>query len=289
MKEHKDKTKKEVGMEKASIVLVDMTQYGPDIELARVIGSRFPLLRISRKDDIDGAIAKRHPVIVCFEYDFPDISSLSKLSEVKRKFTSVPMVMFTEQHSEALAVWALRARIWNYFVKPIDPDSVLPSLSMLARLMVESSGRAERGTVFPPQPLPQDVRFQKHTGEDRLVEIATAYIEQHLHQKLLQSEIASNCGTTSFQLSRSFKRAYGITFQDYIMRRRLEKATELLRNDSASILDVCWAVGFRDASHFTKMFQRHTGMTPSQFRQKWRAGRKENAMSLQLPTPDEPQ
>lgn len=270
-------------METAGAALVDMTQYGPDLELARVIESRFPLIKMSKKDDIGAVIASRSPLILCFEYDFPDISSLSKLSEIKRQFPSAPMVMFTEQHSEALAVWALRARIWNYFVKPINADLVLPSLSMLAKLMMESDSRAERGTVFPPQPLPEDVRFQKHSGEERLVDLATAYIEQNLHKKLLQSEIASTCGTTSFQLSRAFKRAYGITFQDYIIRLRLEKAIKLLRNDSATIVDVCWTVGFRDASHFTKMFQRHTGMTPSQYRQKWRQARKDNRLSLQLP------
>lgn len=273
-------------MEKSSIVLVDMTQYGPDLELARIIESRFPLLRVSRQDDIRAAFAVSPNVIACFEYDFPDISSLSMLSDIKREFSSVPVVMFTEQHSEALAVWALRARVWNYFVKPVAPESVLSSLDMLARLMADSGSRAARGTVFPPQPLPEDARFQKHRGEDKVVEIATAHIEQHLHHKLLQSDIASRCGTTSFQLSRAFKRAFGITFQDYIMRRRLEKATELLRNDSASVVDVCWSVGFRDASHFTKMFQRHTGMTPSQYRQKWRAGRKNIPMPLQLPPPE---
>lgn len=276
-------------MEKASVVLVDMTQYGPDPSLTRTIESRFPLLRISRQDDIGAALAARTPAIACFEYDFPDIASLSMLNNVKREHPSVPVIMFTEQHSEALAVWALRARVWNYFVKPVAADSVLTSLAMLTRLLVNSRNRAPRSTVFPPQPLPDDARFHKHRGEDKVVESATAYIDQHLHKKLLQTDVASRCGTTSFQLSRSFKRAYGITFQDYIMRRRLEKAIELLRNDSASIVDVCWSVGFRDASHFTKMFQRHTGMTPSEYRKKWRAGRKDIALELNLSIPGEPQ
>lgn len=276
-------------MKQATVVLVDMTQYGPDLTLVRTIESRFPLLRITKHDDIGAAFATRHPVIACFEYDFPDIATLSILTDLKQQYSSVPMVMFTEHHSEALAVWALRARVWNYFVKPVASDSVIPSLTMLARLVVESSSLAPRGTVFPPQSLPNDARFQKHRGEDKIVESATAHIEKSLHEKLLQSEIASRCGTTSFQLSRAFKRVYGITFQEYIMRRRLEKATELLCNESASIVDVCWTVGFRDASHFTKMFHRYSGLTPSQYRQKWRENRKENVLQISLPAWDESQ
>lgn len=276
-------------MEEASVVLVDMTQYGPDPALARMIESRFPLLRVSRQDDIRTVLSARRLVIACFEYDFPDIANLSTLSDIKREFPSVPVMMFTEQHSEALAVWALRARVWNYFVKPVTTDAVMPSLVMLARLLLDSNARPARGIGFPPLPLPQDARFQKHTGDERLVELAVAHIEQYLHEKLLQSDIASRCGTTSFQLSRSFKRIYGITFQEYIMRRRLEKATKLLCNDSASVVDVCWAVGFRDSSHFTKMFHRYTGLTPSQYRQNWRAGRKENVRRSTSLEWDEPQ
>lgn len=276
-------------MEKASVLLVDMTQYGPDLSLTRTIESRFPLQRISKQDDIGDALAARTPVIACFEYDFPDIASLSMLSNFKREYPSVPVIMLTEQHSEALAVWALRARVWNYFVKPVAADSVLTSLAMLARLLANSGNRSPRSTVFPPQPLPDDARFQKRRGEEKMVKVATAYIDQHLHKKLPQADVASRCGTTSFQLSRSFKRAYGITFQDYIMRRRLEKAIELLRNDSASIADVCWSVGFRDASHFTKMFQRHTGVTPSEYRKKWRAGRRDSGPVLSLSIPGDTQ
>jgi AraC-like DNA-binding protein len=210
------------------------------------------------------------------------------LSDLRREHPSVPTIMFTEQHSESLAVWALRVRVWNYFVKPVDRDSVLLSLAMLERMMTKGDKDFSREILFPPQPLPEDARFQKHREEDRVVDIACAYIDKQLHKKLLQSEIASRCGTTSFQLSRDFKRVYGITFQDYLMRRRLEKAGELLRNDSASIVDVCWSVGFRDASHFTKMFQRHTGMTPSQYRQQWRADRKSASLQPSSSSPDEP-
>lgn len=134
-------------MEKAGVVLVDMTQHGADLTLATMIESHYPLLRISKQDDIRAAFDTRQPLIACFEYDFPDIASLAILSDIKQDFASVPVVMFTEQHSEALAVWALRARVWNYFVKPVAPDAVLPSLACLARL-VAGSGSPVRDTEY---------------------------------------------------------------------------------------------------------------------------------------------
>ncbi|MBW7469741.1 response regulator transcription factor [Marinobacter sp. M216] len=256
-------------MDKATIVLLDATQYGADQELARVIKTRFPLERRDKSAGLENIGSNGENVILCFEFDFPDISTLSLLNDTKHDHPSIPILMFTEQHSEALAVWALRARVWNYFVKPVAPEAVLSSLSILASMMASPRTRDCRNLVIPPQRLPDDARFQKHRTEDKLVELAVAHIEQHLHEKLSQSDIADRCNTTSYHLSRAFKQLYGITFQDYIMRRRLDRAGELLRNASATVSDVCWTVGFRDASYFSRMFHRHTGMTPSQYRRKW--------------------
>ena len=269
-------------MERATVVLVDATQYGADPEVVRVIERHFPLVRVSAKDELGEVYASHNRIISCFEFDFPDISSLSLLSEAKQEFTSVPVVMFTQQHSEALAVWALRSRVWDYFVKPVQADSVLDSLQRLEKLVGNRRERSERTTILKSQPLPDDARFKKHRCEDKIVESAVAFIEQHLSEKLMQADIAALCCSNSYQLSRAFKRTHGITFQEYIVRRRIEKATELLQNNSASVIDVCWAVGFHDASHFTRMFQRYMGMTPSQYRHQCNASREQAAASPQL-------
>lgn len=260
-------------MSEATIVLLDATQYGSDPQLARIIDSRFSLARRDKSDDLEKICLPGRKIILCFEFDFPDISTLSLLNETKRKYPSIPILMFTEQHSEALAVWALRARVWDYFVKPVAPEAVWSSLSKLSDTLTGDRRDEARNPVIPSIRLPEEARFKKHRAEDKIVELAVAHIEQNLHEKLSQSDIAERCNTTSYHLSRAFKQSYGITFQDYIMSRRLERATELLRNASASVSDVCWTVGFRDASYFSKMFQRHTGMTPSTYRKQWQEKR----------------
>ncbi|WP_165495764.1 response regulator transcription factor [Marinobacter halodurans] len=262
-------------MKTVSVVLLDATQYGADPELAKMIETWFPVERRNKRSGLADIDANGKKPILCFEFDFPDISTLSLLNDTKRNHPSVPIIMFTEQHSEALAVWALRARVWDYFVKPALPEAVFSSLSMLTDAMSAPRKDSTRNLLTPPHQLPDDARFQKHRVIDKLVELAVAYIEQHLHEKLNQSDIAERCSTTSYHLSRIFKQTYGITFQDYIMRRRLDRAAELLRNASASVSDVCWTVGFRDASYFSKMFYRQTGLTPSQFRRQWLDSRRE--------------
>jgi DNA-binding response OmpR family regulator len=59
------------------------------------------------------------PDVLVAEYDYPDLNALRLLREVRERFPLLPIVIFTLQHSEALAVWALRNRVWDYFVKPL--------------------------------------------------------------------------------------------------------------------------------------------------------------------------
>lgn len=50
--------------------------------------------------------------MICMHFDRPDTLNLNLLLEVKRNSPSIPITMFTVQHSEELAVWAMRSRVW---------------------------------------------------------------------------------------------------------------------------------------------------------------------------------
>ena len=71
---------------------------------------------------------------------------------------------------------------------------------------------------------------------------------------------------STFQFSRTFHRVFGLTFQAFLLRFRLDRAEELLLNPALGISDVGYAVGFRDASYFGRVFRRRHNMSPSQWR-----------------------
>jgi AraC-like DNA-binding protein len=98
------------------------------------------------------------------------------------------------------------------------------------------------------------------------VNTAITYVERNLHNKISQADIAESCDLSSSQFSRVFKQVHGTTFQEYVLRRRMSQAIRLLQNPSASITDVCYTVGFNDQSHFTRIFRRFIGASPSGYR-----------------------
>jgi AraC-like DNA-binding protein len=71
--------------------------------------------------------------------------------------------------------------------------------------------------------------------------------------------------------ARAFKRAFGETPHQYLLRRRVERAKDLLRATDDSVTEVSLSVGFRSLGSFSTAFRSIVGETPSGYRARWRA------------------
>jgi AraC family transcriptional regulator len=67
-------------------------------------------------------------------------------------------------------------------------------------------------------------------------------------------------------LARAFRRSFGCTVGEYLRRLRIERATEQLAGGDTPLAEIALAAGFADQSHFSNVFRRRTGMSPSAFR-----------------------
>jgi AraC-like DNA-binding protein len=70
---------------------------------------------------------------------------------------------------------------------------------------------------------------------------------------------------------RSFKRAFGETPHQYLQRRRIERAKELLRESDLTVTEVCLEVGFQSLGSFSTVFRALVGEPPSAYRARWSA------------------
>lgn len=94
----------------------------------------------------------------------------------------------------------------------------------------------------------------------------TEYIETHLAEDLSLEAMSSVAGLSTFRFARGFRRALGIPPHQYVIRRRLERARELLQSGDEGIGEVARRVGFATQSHFTAAFTRRCGMSPQRYR-----------------------
>jgi AraC family transcriptional regulator len=91
------------------------------------------------------------------------------------------------------------------------------------------------------------------------------YIRGHLPENLGLSELAAVAGMSPHYFCELFRKTMGCPPYRFVLLKRIERAQELLRNPANSVLEVCMSVGFQNPSHFSRMFHRFVGMSPSKF------------------------
>jgi AraC-like DNA-binding protein len=102
-------------------------------------------------------------------------------------------------------------------------------------------------------------------GDDGRIKRTLAYLDKHLVGASL-ADAARHVGISSPHLAELFKAATGETVGSFVRRRRLERARQLLDDDTLSIADVAERAGFAGASHFTTAFKAKFGVAPGAHR-----------------------
>jgi AraC-like DNA-binding protein len=77
--------------------------------------------------------------------------------------------------------------------------------------------------------------------------------------------MAAHAGFSKFHFARAFKDAYGETPANYLTRRRVERAKDLLRSANLTVTEVCMLVGFSSLGSFSSRFSELVGLSPSAF------------------------
>ncbi|UYQ66784.1 helix-turn-helix transcriptional regulator [Streptomyces peucetius] len=78
--------------------------------------------------------------------------------------------------------------------------------------------------------------------------------------------IAAHAGYSRYHFVRAFKAVYGQTPGQYLTRRRVERAEEMLRTADLSVTEICGLVGFSSLGTFSARFKKQTGLSPSEYR-----------------------
>jgi transcriptional regulator of acetoin/glycerol metabolism/AraC-like DNA-binding protein len=92
------------------------------------------------------------------------------------------------------------------------------------------------------------------------------YVEANLSESLDLAELAGVAGLSVFHFARQFKQSAGVTPHQYLIRKRVERAQEMLARADLSLSEIAFATGFADQSHFARHFRQMLGITPGQFR-----------------------
>jgi transcriptional regulator GlxA family with amidase domain len=92
------------------------------------------------------------------------------------------------------------------------------------------------------------------------------HIRDHLHSPRTMTDLAAHLGISVRTLNRRFHEATGQSPQHYLNALRMSTARDLLRRSNLGIGEIAWQVGLQDVSYFSRLFRRHYGTTPRDYR-----------------------
>ncbi|BBZ26277.1 transcriptional regulator [Mycolicibacterium madagascariense] len=95
---------------------------------------------------------------------------------------------------------------------------------------------------------------------------AKELMSEDLSGKLRLADLARECGLSTSQFSRAFRRTVGESPHQWLIRQRIERAKTLLRESEASLAEIALGCGYCDQSHFTRSFTAWTGISPGRWR-----------------------
>ena len=98
-----------------------------------------------------------------------------------------------------------------------------------------------------------------------------ATVEAHLDRKLSTSELAAAASLSTSHFCRAFKKSLGMSPQDYVLGRRVERTKHLMLSTCDPLCEISLTCGFFDQAHLSRAFRRSQGCAPAAWRRESRA------------------
>ena len=115
--------------------------------------------------------------------------------------------------------------------------------------------------------LGQELAVQAEHGEAPPIARARALINSRHSEDLSLDEVAKAVNMSAFYFCKTFKKATGMTFTNYLARVRVEKVKNLLLNPHKRVSEAAFEAGFQSLSQFNRVFRRIAGQSPKTFRE----------------------
>lgn len=193
------------------------------------------------------------------------MDGIQLLKELKRNPNTnhIPVILLTSQVEFADRMAGLTQGADGYLGKPfrLEELDMLISNLIANRLRLKgkfSGGQTQEGMVAPVE-LPN--------SDKALMDCIMKVINENLGNSKLNVEmLAKETGMSRTQLHRRIKDLTGMTAADFIRNLRLRQAARLLKAEKGlTVTEIAYAVGFTSQTHFSTLFKKQYGMTPTEY------------------------
>lgn len=200
------------------------------------------------------------PDVLFTDIRMPGLSGLEVMSYLSEHQIPTKVVLISGYAQFEYARQAMLCGAFDYLLKPIRQETLNKTLSRLRNEL-------EPAAFTTPAAAAENTMITDFSAAgSSLFKKILAYIQEHDTEELSLTALAEMYNISSSRLSTLIKKELGLSFSEYITARRMQKAKELLKDDSRSIEEIANAVGYHDYFYFTKVFKKTQGISPSKYR-----------------------
>ena len=185
---------------------------------------------------------------------------LSKLLSKNEKTSHIPIVMMTARDKEKSITAGYSLGIADYIVKPVQPET----LRIRIKNVMQNREEIRKKYIKEIQISPTISTIENH--DTLFINNAIKIVEDHLSDSEFTVENFSGLLKMSYmQLYRKMENLTGISPNDFVKTIRLKKAAQLIDQGNLNMAQICYEVGFKDPSYFTKCFKKEFNLNPKEF------------------------
>ncbi|QYK68187.1 response regulator [Paenibacillus sp. S02] len=189
-------------------------------------------------------------------------------AKVNRVFGKMEEVGYTREHLYELFISVTSAFMYTAhkqgrFITQMDQVGFDP---LHAQKMVHSFPHLKEWILSMMNKLKSEWSASEQSAKSYVVKQVQELISQDKGQELSVKTIADQVYLHPVYLSKIYKAETGEGLGDYIIRMRMERALYLLKYSNKKIYEITTELGYQNPQYFSKMFKKHYGMTPHEFR-----------------------
>lgn len=240
-----------------------------DKDMARVIGNILSenyniIIASNGRQALQKIESGTSPTIVVSDVIMPEMDGIGLTKALKGNLATshIPVILLSAEVPDVFMQQSLEGGADAYLEKPFSPKKLRSTVDNL----IENRKRVYE---FYISSLPSGGELP--TGrvsavEKKFLRSIQEYVSANLHRNITLDDIAEEVCMSPSSLYKKMKEYADISPMEYVMKMRLHKAVELLKDDSVSVQEVASAVGFNTHSFFSECFKREFGLTPRQWR-----------------------
>ena len=202
--------------------------------------------------------------LVISDVMMPEMDGVTMLKKIKSNsnVSDIPVILLTSKSEVENRLEGLRKGADAFLAKPFNMEE----LHILIDNLVDNVRRI-RGKYSGAQGQKAKIeQIQVKGNNDALMERVMKYINEHLADPDLNVEkLTEDVGISRAQLHRKLKEIAGVSAGEFIRNLRLEQAARLIEEGQINITQVAYSVGFSNQTHFSTVFKKHYGMSPSEY------------------------